>query len=237
MFEGNHLLPFVFTFLPVAVYTALVYLQTPKNSVSPRVGALYFFMGVFSMVSVIAFLFVFPNWKEPKSEDLLVSRFFLAFFQIALIEELSKLLVFNFLTGFRHQSDNPAAMIFYAMCVSAGFAIAENILYMQMYGTNVLLVRAFTTLIVHMISGVMMGYYLALGKGPGNGMSELNALHGPARKNTFALLALLTATFYHGLYDFNIFVNEEGVSMYSIFGIILLGLGITWSMSRRFFGK
>ena len=233
MFEQNHVLPFVFTFLPILVYTFLVYISTPKGSVIPKVGVLYFFMGMISTIIVSIILYMFPKWKDLMSADIMLGQFILAFFQIALIEEASKFSMFKFLSGFRHKSDHPAGVMFYCMCVSAGFAVSENLLYLQMFGSSVLLPRAFTALIIHLIAGLMMGYYVALGRIETS--SEIGSLTDTKKKWAYGALGLLAAAMYHGMYDFNIIVNDDAPNMYSVFGIIGIGMMITWWMSKRFF--
>lgn len=234
MFEHNHVLPFIFTFLPILVYAMLIYISTPRGSVNPKAGTLYFFMGMISTIIVSAILYMFPKWKILTTNDIILGQFVLAFVQIAFIEELSKFSMFKFLSSFRHENDHPAGVMFYCMCVSAGFAVSENLLYLEMFGSSVLLPRAFTALIIHLIAGIMMGYYVALGRVEGS-TSEIGSLSKRQKKWAYGALGVLAATVYHGMYDFNIIINDDLPNMYSVFGVIGLGLMITWWMSGKFF--
>jgi len=129
-----------------------------------------------------------------------------AFVQVALMEEISKWIAFkcvDFMRGKRRKNlDHPYAIMFYCALVSAAFAISENIQYAQrtMMGEfgenttpeNVLIIRAVTSVIIHMSCGLFMGYYIALSKGVGLIIKFL-----------YNIIGISAATFVHGTYDLN----------------------------------
>ena len=83
----------------------------------------------------------------------------------------------------------------YAVFVSLGFALWENISYVLMYGLSTALVRAVTAVPGHACFGVFMGVWYGLAK----------RLHGQGKDRASKLcrvLALLLPAFLHGCYDY-----------------------------------
>src|SRR5690606_29054899 len=88
--------------------------------------------------------------------------------QVAAMEEFSKLVIFLIIEKYRRKSgnvkDHPLATMFYMTMVSLGFAVIENIHYGSMYGEGILYWRAITAVIAHMVFGLFMGYWIAMGR-------------------------------------------------------------------------
>ncbi len=90
--------------------------------------------------------------------------------------------------------------VVYAVFVSLGFALWENIGYVMMYGVGAALARAITAVPGHACFGVFMGAYYGLAKRSAN-------CGETAASRLWNFLALLVPTVIHGLYDY-IAVNE-----------------------------
>ncbi len=86
--------------------------------------------------------------------------------------------------------NEPFDGIVYAVMVSMGFATLENILYVFHSGFTTGVIRMFTAVPAHATFGALMGYFLGKAKFSYN------------RKLFFTLMALLTATAFHGSYDY-----------------------------------
>lgn len=84
--------------------------------------------------------------------------------------------------------------IVYAVCVSLGFAFAENLLY-GLASRDALILRAFTAVPLHASATGIMGYWLSRAKAEPD--PNLAKAHGRR--------ALWTAVGIHGLYDFFLF--------------------------------
>ena len=117
------------------------------------------------------------------------------FIVVALSEEGFKLLLLRWRTwrspNFNCQFDG----VVYAVFVSLGFALWENISYVLMYGLSTALVRAVTAVPGHACFGVFMGVWYGLAK----------RLHGQGKDGASKLcrvLALLLPAFLHGCYDY-----------------------------------
>jgi protease PrsW len=230
MFENNNVISFFFTFFPVLFYSLIVYISAPAYSVRIKIASLFFFMGVLSTILVNSVHYMFPNWGLPMHSDPIIALFITAFLKVAFLEEGSKFSMFKLTEWYRSEKyvDHPSAIMFYAMSVSCGFAVSENILYAQMYGGDVLFVRSFSSVFCHMICGLFMGYFVALGRAE----SDFYGFHSRIRTAAFTCAGIIAATFYHGLYDFNIFVNGNS-GMNNTFLIIAAGLAIAYNMSSN----
>ena len=227
--------------LPALVYAFIVYTSTPFNSVNLRTSLTYGVVGMTSILLVYAKFIMFPSWVGPISFDLLLNNLFHAFIQVALIEEFCKFLSFKVLDVSRisnsRKIDLPITTMFYSMMVSGGFAILENVGYARNYGDYVLVIRSFTAVLAHMISGLIMGYFIALGNMDTNlkNTSVLNVFlkrHHKYRVLIFSFFGILASTFYHGLYDF-IIINFNENSASNIFYIISGGFVITYLMGKH----
>ena len=238
MLEHNNLFYLLLSFLPALIFAIIVFISMPAYTIRWKVGSLFFAMGILSTFLVNAIHFSFPNWNKIESQNEFVAFFISAFIKIALLEEFCKLILFQTTEWYRNKffyTDNPAAVMFYCMSVSCGFAVSENILYAQQYGGDVLFIRTFTSVIVHMICGLMMGYFIGLKNIKTNNF--ISTIGNINYKMIFlSICGLAASTFYHGLYDFNIFINGEAGNDKSIH-IIIAGLLITFGMASKHFKK
>lgn len=117
------------------------------------------------------------------------------FIIIALSEELSKFFFLRLKTWKNPAFDFVFDGVVYAVFVSLGFAILENIGYVYEFGFTTAVVRAFTAIPGHAIFGVFMGCFYGLAK---------RAQHsGEAGKKTlYLVLAIVVPVLCHGFYDF-----------------------------------
>jgi RsiW-degrading membrane proteinase PrsW (M82 family) len=143
--------------------------------------------------------------------------FMMAFLQVAFIEELCKfasLKLSDYGRGKRKKDiDSHYSIMFYCAIVSASFAIMESLNYAQrtMAGEfglfitpkEVLFVRSFTSVILHMVCGLFMGYFIALSKGKNFYMKTL-----------YSLIGIIAATIAHGIYDFMLMLVKDQKDMF-----------------------
>ena len=106
--------------------------------------------------------------------------------------------------------------VVYAVSVSLGFALWENIGYVFMYGLSTALVRAVTAIPGHACFGVFMGIYYGAAKRSEVYMQE-------AHSGFYRKLAVLVPVLIHGAYDF-IATLPEGYSFVFIIFVVLLVL-------------
>ncbi len=122
-----------------------------------------------------------------------------AFLVAALCEEGFKLLAIYVLIWRNPNFNERFDGIVYAVFVSLGFALIENIMYVFSNGFDVGISRAFTAVPAHAMFAIMMGYYLGLAK-----------FIRTERIKYFAL-ALLIPILVHGFYDFILMVKIQWV--------------------------
>ncbi|PKQ64908.1 hypothetical protein BZG02_03405 [Labilibaculum filiforme] len=118
-----------------------------------------------------------------------------AFLVAALCEEAFKLLAVYLLIWKNPNFNERFDGIVYAVFVSLGFALVENMMYVFSHGMETGLSRAFTAVPAHAMFGIMMGYYL--------GLSRFSA----RKRVQFFTLAFIVPFFFHGVYDFILMVN------------------------------
>ncbi len=92
--------------------------------------------------------------------------------------------------------------IVYAVFVSLGFALAENIMYVMMYGLQVALLRAVTAVPGHACFGIFMGTWYGTAK-----KYEMQG-NRPAAKAS-RILAFLIPVLLHGTYNFIASINND----------------------------
>lgn len=143
------------------------------------------------------------------------------FIVVALSEEGFKLLLLRARTwrspNFNCQFDG----VVYAVFVSLGFALWENISYVSVYGLGTAAVRALTAVPGHACFGVFMGSWY--------GMARWHENYGDhERSKQYCRKALLVPALLHGCYDFIATINN------SLFAVIfLVFIVIVFSSARR----
>lgn len=188
------------------------------------------------------FSFSFLSGIKVVEEPTMWAIFVNTFLQIGLLEEFSKLLAFktgNALRTKKQEGESLYSIMFYCAMISIGFAMFENIHYVLSmeyheksfnYIQKVLMGRSLNSVILHMICGIFMGYFIALGK-----------KYKFWKRTLFTTIGLLAAAAIHGLYDFNLTIPSKEEDFFSVFGLtfsiynnILIGVCIVGAF---FIGK
>jgi protease PrsW len=179
---------------PGAAIILYIYLKDKHEREPIGLLLLSFFYGVLSVLITLVIslpLELIFAINKTNAIDLFAD----AFFKVALVEEFSKFVFIRFIL-FRNKNFNePFDGIVYAAMVGMGFATLENIVYVYQYGISTGIMRMFTAVPAHACFAVLMGYYLGLAK------------FTHTRNLYFSLLALISATVFHGLYDYFLFIT------------------------------
>lgn len=120
-----------------------------------------------------------------------LQSFYNAYFVAAGCEEALKWIILYWIIWKSKYFDEHYDGIIYAVFVSLGFALLENLLYVYSGGLGVALLRAFMAVPGHGFFAVAMGYYLSLAK-----FGEVEKRKSYLIKSFFVPLTL------HGTYDF-----------------------------------
>lgn len=229
----NNILSMVMAVLPVLLYSFLVYYIVPEGFLSQRRAKMYIVVGMLAPSLVYAFNYIFPNWHtQIDSTNPLVTFGYQSFFQVALIEETTKFLAFWWLFSQRKNAkyDLPIAVMYYSMMSSAGFAILENITYLFDYGDEVLFIRAISAILVHLLCGIVLGYFLQFAISFRKVLCEKSTTRERNKllfhKIKFIVLGILASSTFHAIYDFNLFLPFNIYAGVFMFVIIFLGLFI-----------
>ncbi len=143
-------------------------------------------------------------------EDDVIHQFFNAFFKVALIEEFSKFFFVRFILFNNKNFNEPFDGIVYAVMVSMGFATLENVLYVYQYGLATGIMRMFTAVPAHATFAIVMGFFLGKAK------------FAHRRVLFYSILALLSASFFHGSYDYFLFISYiPGIWMGAAISLII----------------
>ena len=156
------------------------------------------------------------------------SLLFENFIVIALSEELCKMFFLRWKTWKSPEFNYVFDGIVYAVFVSLGFAILENIGYVMEFGMATALVRAVTAIPGHAIFGVFMGVFYGLEKRASLG-------YRPHLRTPFAVCSLLVPVFCHGFYDFC--ASIDGDVFLVVFFVFLIAMVVVAARLVKYMAK
>jgi RsiW-degrading membrane proteinase PrsW (M82 family) len=240
MFNDSNIWSIIFSVLPALLYAFIIYMTTPYGSIKIKTAKLYGISGLLSIMFVLGSFIAFPNWHTELTLSSSLNLFLMAFFQIAFLEEICKFFSFKVLDmsrdGISH-GDSSLGTMFYCMMSAVGFAVAENVTYVLRFGPEVLISRSFSSVICHMVCGLLMGYFIARGRQVPSGkrMSEIERYlknKTLLRRGIYTTLGILAATIFHGTYDYILMDNSFSNQPEFIFFLLVAGVAITYKMGR-----
>ncbi|MET6998432.1 PrsW family glutamic-type intramembrane protease [Chitinophaga defluvii] len=120
-----------------------------------------------------------------------------AYAVVGLSEELGKFLVLRYYAYPKPAFNEPYDGIVYAVMVGMGFATAENIVYVLQYGVGTGIARMFLSVPAHATFAILMGHYAGLAK------------FKPGQSGTYLFYGLFLAVFFHGTFDFFLFLGNN----------------------------
>lgn len=174
-----------------------------------------FFLGVLSVISAFVLEMIGDFVLECFVEaDTFLYHFIDAFFVVAISEEFGKYLMLKKGTWKNREFDYRFDAIVYSVCVSAGFAVAENIMYVISGGIATGLMRAFTAVPGHVVFAIFMGYFYGEAK-------QCEVRDDSAGVSSNLRKAVLIPMLIHGFYDFTLFVGGWLVLVFFVFIIFL----------------
>lgn len=157
--------------------------------------------------------------------DTVFYRFLFYFFVVALSEEGFKYLLLKWKTWDSPEFNCRFDGIVYAVFVSLGFALWENIGYVVLYGLHVAVLRAVTAIPGHACFGVFMGAWYGLAK-------KFDCAGNRRKTSRYCKLALVSSVLLHGSYDFIATMEAAWCTgLFVIFMIILFW--VTWRVVKQ----
>lgn len=128
---------------------------------------------------------------------------------IGIIEELVKIIPVLLILKFTKAINEPVDYIVYGSISALGFAFAENLLYFNNYGPQIIIGRAITAVVFHMFLTSLAAYGIMLD----------HYKYGKLIKGNFLLFFMLAAII-HGLYDF--WLINPMVMKFSLLSMVIL---------------
>ena len=182
----------VLALLPSIVLAWWIYRQDKLRKEPFSALALAFVAGILSAVFTLLVHEVLQAFYWDQLID--STPFRRAFFSAALIEELSKMLMFFWFIWKRDSFDERFDGIVYMCYIGLGFAFLENILYLSEAQDvfSVFVGRAIFAVPGHFLDAVLMGYFL----GKARFASDL------VQSRAFVFFGLFVAVLAHGCYDY-----------------------------------
>ena len=191
---------------PVIIFLYLIF-KKDKNKEPIGLLAKCFFGGFLSII--ITLIIAVPMMKIGTAfQSPLFKSFYDAFFVAAIPEEFAKFIVLYWIIWESKFFDEHYDGIIFAVFVSLGFALVENILYVFGHGIGIAFMRAILAVPGHGLFAVAMGYFLSLAK-----FNKQNDLQ------KYLVLSLVVPMGLHGTYDFllmyssNLSKEDTGVTM------------------------
>lgn len=222
--------------IPAVVLLVKVYKVDHLDKESPRLLWNLVVRGViatvFAMLTEWIGEFVLSSFVQ---EGTVLYNFLLYFIVVAVSEEGFKYLLMKQRTWkdpeFNFQFDG----VVYAVFVSLGFALWENISYVLMYGFGTALVRAVTAVPGHACFGVFMGAWYGLSR-----KYESYGMHSQSK--VCRVVALLSSIVLHGCYDFTASIENQNyawifVAFVVVMFLVAFRLVKKLSQNDRYVGK
>lgn len=200
---------------PVIFILTYVYLRDEYEREPLKYLLITFFLGIMTAFPVM--------WLSPYLQDLtgvhtgatgVLDLIVYAFVVVAFLEEGMKYLVLRWYNYPHQEFDEPYDGIMYGVAVSLGFAAIENVFYVLNAGDGAIevgLMRMFTAVPAHATFGVMMGYFVGKAK----------FLYGQGHPYLERMKGLGTAIFFHGWYDYFLFLWEGYLAMFTFVALLV----------------
>ena len=149
-----------------------------------------------------------------------VGDFLYFFCVVALVEEFCKRFPVMRLVWNNPVFDHRFDIIVYCVASAICFAVAENLMYVGVYGAEVTIGRLIP---VHTICGVFMGYFLGCAKicERGNNMQACKR---------YRQKSLLIPILIHGAWDFCVSMESAVLALAAMGGIIILTIYAFWRL-------
>lgn len=195
-----------------------IFLKDIYNKEPKRLLVASFLLG---MLAIIPPVFIETGMDHYLNNSILHTAI-LAYGVVGLSEELSKFFVLRFYCFTRKKFDEPLDGIVYSVIVSMGFATLENISYVLSSGYGTAFVRMFLSVPAHASFAVVMGYFVGKAK------------FDPANSFGYMLKGIFWAVFFHGTFDFFLFLQKSPeIKSFVSDGLLFAGAVISYIVAIR----
>ena len=137
-------------------------------------------------------------------------------------EEVIKLAVLLAVIWPRRVPLSPYQGLVCAASVAVGFAVVENLFYLERFGTATLLTRSLLTVPAHAFFTIPLGVLMGYARGVERSRDKFILLLG----------GLVFAVVSHGLYDVLLSLPGLWTNRMAYAQILFMGLGVVWALPR-----
>ena len=231
----NPILTYSFILIAAAVIPAVflllrVYRTDRLERESPRLLRRLVVMGVLSSLLALLEERIFSAvLASAVAADSPLYNVLLYFVVVAVSEESSKYLLLKRSTWKSPEFNCQYDGVVYAIFVSLGFALWENISYVMNYGFRTAIVRAVTAIPGHACFGVFMGVFYGLAR-------KYENFGKPGAAKTCRVLSVLVPVGLHGAYDYIVTVDNT-VGSWAFFGFIAILFFISYRIQQNWVFK
>lgn len=234
MVSGQTFLYLGLSMIPSLFYMLLIHLTAPYGSINIRKSFEYL-IGGFSSILFLSLIFMFTNWDTGG-----LNSFYDYFMVVAPREELVKFISFMLITFFttkiKNKKEHPIGIMFYFGMVGLGFAMIENVQYAHAFGSGVIMVRALTATVAHMLFGLIFGYWMALSEIDCSKFNDRSVFGMLTHKYKifkfyiYTTIGYITSVIYHGLWNYNIDTSGESYTTIMIMMLFFGVLGVKFAI-------
>ena len=162
---------------------------------------LSFVLGMATTLPPLVIQLLAGDVREDPSRHSVWSFAWYAYVIVALSEEGSKYLLLRYYAYPQPTFREPFDGILYAVMIGMGFATVENIEYVWQFGLETGVSRFFLSVPAHASFAVLMGYNVGWAKSD------------PERSGRLMAKGLLMAVFFHGSFDFFLFLQQKRAAL------------------------
>lgn len=155
----------------------------------------------------------------------LLYQIILYFGIVAFAEESSKYILLKRKTWNNYEFNCQYDGVVYAVFVSLGFALWENINYVLSYGFSTAIVRAVTAIPGHACFGVFMGVFYGIAR-------KYDNFGHAFRSKIFRVFAVLVPALLHGAYDYIASAQNMQNGWYFV-GFVIVLFAISFALVNR----
>lgn len=226
LFTSFHFILVAAAIIPAIVLLIYVYREDRLEKESPGLIIKLVVMGAVStLLASITEQIGMSILESSFYENSFAYRALLYFVVVAFSEEGFKYLVLKIGTWRNLEFNCKFDGVVYAVAVSLGFALWENIQYVLAYGFSTALIRAVTAVPGHACFGVLMGGWYGLAK-----RKEVQGWNSASR--LARVFAVVCPALVHGAYDY-IATNESDLGTVSFIVFVIIMFVICFYTVRR----
>lgn len=209
--------------VPAIILIGKVYKADKLDRESPALIRSLVFMGIistfFALISerILSALLIRMVSRETPLYNVL-----LYFVVVGFSEETAKYIFMKRKTWRNREFNCQFDGVVYAVTVSLGFALWENISYVMIYGFGTALVRAVTAVPGHACFGVFMGIFYGQAK-------RYDYLRRPVASRFCRIMALIVPALIHGAYDYIASMGVKNSGWYFLIFVAVLFI-VSYSM-------